>query len=186
MKTKRALLPLMAAMAGMICSAHGQDDATPESAQNTPPASDDRLYHACEFSVDAFGVGILDEYNLTHGELAEKNFRWGGGAGANFFLTRYIGIGGDFYSRSWKGSFVDTTTGNLIVRIPIELIGIAPYVFGGAGYQFQGVDQIVADGGAGIEFRPVRHFGIFVDARYVAAAKTANFGFGRAGIRLSF
>jgi hypothetical protein len=44
----------------------------------------------------------------------------------------------------------------------------------------------VGGGGAGVELRLVPHFSIFVDARYLAAVKSADYGVGRAGVRLSF
>jgi hypothetical protein len=183
------------AAAGMACCAYAQNYyTTPEQAQTTPPPPpppmEDRwhLYHAGEFSIDGFGLGALHEYDFNNGVRARHDLRWGGGAGINFFFTRYIGIGGDAYAigQPHTHSFVDTTTGNLIFRVPILNTGIAPYIFGGAGYQFQGIDQIVGGGGAGVEFRLVPHFSIFVDARYLAAVKTPDYGLGRAGVRISF
>ncbi len=183
-------LGLVAGIAGMVFSIHAQTDyATPEKAQNSPPpdyVEDNDLYHGCEVSVDAFGVAALRESDFNNGNLAKKDLRWGGGAGVNFFFTKYLGIGGDAYAISTQHTFVDTTTGNLIIRVPIGNTGLAPYIFGGAGYQFEGVDQIVGGGGVGLEFRLVQHFSIFADARFLFAAKTDNFGLARAGIRLSF
>jgi hypothetical protein len=186
------LLGLVAAIAGMVFSIQAQTDyTTPERAQTSPPpdnVEDNDLYHGCEFSVDAFGVAALRESDFNNGNLAKKDLRWGGGLGINFFLTKYIGVGGDAYAiANHNGnSFVDTTTGNLIIRVPIADTGLAPYIFGGAGYQFEGIDQIVGGPGVGLEFRPVQHFSIFVDARFLFAAKTDNYGLARAGIRLSF
>jgi hypothetical protein len=183
-------LGLVAGIAGMAISVHAQTDYTaPERAQTSPPpdyADDHDLYHACEVSVDAFGVAALRESDFNNGNLAKKDLRWGGGLGVNFFPFKYIGVGGDAYAVSTHHSFVDTTTGNLIIRAPIGNTGLAPYIFGGAGYQFEGVNQIVGGPGVGLEFRPVAHFSIFADARFLFAAKTDNFGLARAGIRLSF
>ena len=190
---------IIAGIAGLALSVNAQtyiaqnNYNAPEQAQTAPPEQDnwhhwdhDHLYHACELSVDMFGVGYLNSHDFNNGYVARHNLRFGGGAGVNYFLTRCLGIGGDFGSITFKHQFVDTTTGNLIFRFPIADTGIAPYIFGGAGYQFQGINQIVGGGGAGIEFRPCPHFGIFVDARYLAAVKTDGFGEGRAGVRLSF
>lgn len=186
-----ACLTAIVAVMGLSCCAHAQDQdySAPESARTTPPPCNSwngELYHPCELSVEMFGVGMLHEYDFNSGGLSRKNYRFGGGAGLNYFFTRYVGLGGDFYSISWHQSFVDTTTGNIILRLPIANTGLAPYIFGGAGYQFQGIDQVVGGGGAGLEFRPVPHFGIFVDARYLAAAKTDGFGVARAGVQLIF
>jgi len=72
------------------------------------------------------------------------------------------------------------------VRVPIFNTGIAPYVFGGAGHQFDLVQQTFGQAGGGIEFRFVRHIGLFVDARAVFPEKTKTYGEARAGLRISF
>ena len=184
-------LAAIVSITGIFFSVRAQDYTAPEKAQTTPPSnyygsSPGQLYHPCEFSVDAFGVGALHEYDFNNGGLQRRNYRFGGGAGINYFFTTFLGIGGDAFAISTHHSFVDTTMGNLILRLPIGNTGLAPYIFGGAGYEFQGIDQIVAGGGAGLEFRIVPHFSIFVDARYLAAVKTPDYGLGRAGIRISF
>lgn len=175
----------------MVFSAGAQTEyAAPEQAQTSPPPNyypdREHLYHGCELSLDGFGAGMLHEYDFNGAGLSRRNYRFGGGAGINYFFTRFLGIGGDADAFSTRHSFVDTTTGNLILRLPIGDTGLAPYFFGGAGYQFQGIDQIVGGGGAGLELRLVRHFSIFVDARYLAAVKTPGYGIGRAGVRISF
>lgn len=173
---------------GIANCIHAQESMTqPEQAQPAPDR-DQRwaqlFSNRPELSLDLFGIGTLHENDFNNGARARHDIQGGGGAGLNLFLDRYVGVGGDFFSISWGHSFVDTTTGNIILRVPVG--PVAPYIFGGAGYQFQGIDQVVGGGGVGIEFRPAPHFGIFVDARYLAAAKTDGFGVGRAGIRLSF
>jgi hypothetical protein len=184
------LAGIAAGIAGMAFSVHAQNYNAPEDAQPAP--SDEgwghyhHLYHAQEVSVDLYGAGMLHESDFNDGARARHNLRYGGGAGLNLFFTRFIGIGADADSISFHHSFVDTTTGNLILRLPIPGTGLAPYLFGGAGYQFQGIDQVVGGGGIGLELRVVQHFSFFVDARYLAAQKTEDFGLGRAGVRLSF
>lgn len=194
---------LAAGMVGFAISVQAQTYNTtqntynaPEQTQTAPPDQDhwhhwydedrEHMYHACELSVDVFGVGYLHSHDFNNGVNARHDLKFGGGAGVNFFFTKCIGIGGDFGATTFKHNFVNTVNGSLIIRFPIGDTGIAPYVFGGAGYQFQGIDQIIGGGGAGVEFRLCPHFGVFVDARYFAAVKTEGFGEGRAGIRLSF
>ncbi|HTV41897.1 MAG TPA: hypothetical protein VMF08_15045 [Candidatus Sulfotelmatobacter sp.] len=183
---------IMAGVVGLTISIHAQTQTynAPEQAQTAPPPGNHweqygHLYHADELSVDLFGVSTLHSTYFNNGAAARRNLQFGGGAGVNYFLTRHLGIGGDFFAVNWHRSFVDTTTGNLIFRFPLGC-GLAPYIFGGAGYQFEGVDQIVGGGGAGLELRLMPHFSIFVDARYLAAVKTRDYGVGRAGVRLSF
>lgn len=186
-KGLKGLLPFVAVV-GIVYSTHAQDYTASEQAQLTPRNDDSEfndLYHPYEFSVDGSFVGILHEYDFNSNGLHRKNYRFGGDAGANFFFTRYIGIGADAYALDQNSpSFVDTATGNLIVRFPVG--PFAPYIFGGAGYQFERIDQIVGGGGVGLEIRLVPHFGIFADARYLAAVKTADYGLARAGVRISF
>src|SRR5580692_9951504 len=186
-------LALIAATTGIVFSSHAQTQnySTSEpapTAQTTAPENDFELYHPYEFSVDGSVIGVLHAYDFNNGGLHRRNYRFGGDAGANFFFTKYIGIGGDAFAVTGHNnpSFVNTATGNLIFRIPIGNTGIAPYFIGGAGYQFEHVDQIVGGGGVGLEIRVVQHFSIFVDARYLTAVKTPDYGYGRAGVRLSF
>lgn len=187
----KQLAGIAAGIAGLVLSVHAQNYNAPEDEQAGPPDDDhwhhwDHLYHAQEMSVDLYGVGLLHESDFDNGVRARHDLRYGGGAGLNFFFTRFIGVGADADAITFHHSFVDTTTGNLIFRMPIPHTGLAPYLFGGAGYQFQGIDQVVGGGGIGLEIRVVQHFSFFVDARYMAAQKTDDFGIGRAGVRLRF
>jgi hypothetical protein len=179
---------------GAVCCANAQDSTattTTTAQQSTTSDSafhDTAFYRADELSLDAFGSGSIGQQTINHisGNRIQKNGRAGAGAGANYFFTRYIGIGGDAYSENTAHNFVDSASGNLIGRIPIGNTGVAPYAFGGGGHQFDEIEQNFAQAGGGIEFRFAEHMGFFVDARYVFAAKTQNYGVGRAGLRLSF
>jgi hypothetical protein len=146
------------------------------------------FYRSHEFSIDVFAAGSLGEQTIDHisGDRVNRNGRLGLGAGANIFFTKYVGIGGDAYSENTTGPFIDYGNGYLILRFPIPNTGIAPYAFGGGGYQWDPVSQPLAEGGGGVEFRFTPNTGIFVDARYVFADKTDNFGLGRVGFRFSF
>jgi hypothetical protein len=189
MELKKGILSLVI-VTGIACSIHAQDYTTTD--QTRPERTDDddfraNLYHACEFSIDGSAVGVLHAYDFNSGGLHRDNYRFGGDAGANFFFTKYIGIGADAYAVTGDNpTFVQTVTGNLIFRVPIGNTGLAPYVFGGAGYHFERVDGIVGGGGVGLEIRVVRHFSIFADARYLASVKTPDFGYARVGVRISF
>ncbi|HSY75139.1 MAG TPA: hypothetical protein VK810_06695 [Dongiaceae bacterium] len=182
--------------AGIVCCANAQDSTstttttTVTTRQNadtdTLPNSD--FYRANELSLDAFGMGSIGQQTIDHfsGDRVRHNGRAGAGLGVNYFFTRCIGIGGDAFTENTAHDFVDSASGNLIVRVPIADTGIAPYAFAGGGYQFDEVSQRFAQGGAGIEFRLCRHMGFFVDARYVFAGRTDDYGVGRAGLRMSF
>jgi hypothetical protein len=172
---------------GTVYSANAQDSTTAATSQQTT-TSDSLFYRAQEFSIDAFGSGSLGEQTIDHisGNKVEHNGRLGAGAGLNYFFCRYVGVGGDAYTENTAHNFIDSASGNLIGRLPIGNTGIAPYIFGGAGHQFDEVEQTFGQAGAGVEFRFCQHMGFFVDARYVFPGKTEDYGVGRAGLRLSF
>ena len=181
---KKSAAVLVGALTTLSC-AHAD-----EASINSQPMSLDRsaLYHANELSVDLFGSGSVGQQTIDHlsGDRLDHNGRLGAGAGLNYFFTRHFGIGGDAYTENTAHNFVDSVSGNLIGRLPLGHSGIAPYIFGGGGYQFDQVAQKFAQAGAGVEFRLTNHAGFFVDARYVFADRTDNYGVGRAGVRLSF
>jgi hypothetical protein len=173
---------------GVVYCARAQDSTTTTTTQQST-TSYYPFYRAQELSIDAFGCGTINQQTLNHisGNLVRQNGRLGAGGGLNYFFCRYVGIGGDAYSENTGAhDFIYSASGNLIGRLPILDTGIAPYVFGGAGHQFDGVEQTFGQAGAGIEFRFAQNIGIFIDARYVYADKTENYGVGRTGLRLSF
>jgi hypothetical protein len=180
---------MMAAILGSLGAAYGAnaDDSTITNSQPNTSA-DYSFYRTQELSIDLFGSGTLNEQTIDHisGDSVQHNGRLGLGAGANYFFTRYIGVGGDFYTENTEHIFVDSASGNLIGRLPIGDTGIAPYIFGGAGHEFYQVEQTFGQAGAGVEFRFAQHIGFFIDARYVFADRTDDYGVGRAGLRLSF
>jgi hypothetical protein len=146
------------------------------------------MYRDQEFSIDAFGSLSLGEQFIDKisSDRIRKNGRLGAGAGVNLFFAKNVGIGADAWSEDTRGQFIDNVSGSLIVRLPIGNSGLAPYVFGGGGYEFEPVDQAYGHFGAGLEIRFNPHVGIFVDARYIVPRKTDDFGLGRAGFRFSF
>ena len=59
-------------------------------------------------------------------ERVEDNGRLGLGLGGNYFFTRHLGLGADAYTENTQHSFVDNTSGNLILRFPFDKIHLAP------------------------------------------------------------
>jgi len=143
------------------------------------------FYRHHEISIDVFGMGSLGESDINHltGDKVVHDGRTGAGGGINVFFCKWFGIGGDIYTEGWDR---EVATGNLIFRLPIPDTGLAPYAFGGGCYEWNDVNGAVADLGGGLEFRFMKHLGIFVDARYVFADKSDDFGVGRVGLRLNF
>jgi hypothetical protein len=189
-KWQQYLTAMVVGTLGAVYCANAQDSAstttTTTTQQNTSP--DLSLYRDQEFSIDLFGSGSINNETINHlsGNSVEHHSLVGGGGGVNFFFTRYLGVGGEGYYENSNHHFLDSASGNLIGRLPIGDSGIAPYIFGGGGHQFDQIDQNFGQAGAGIEFRLAQHVGLFLDARYVFAVKTQDYGVGRAGLRFSF
>ena len=157
-------------------------------ARGQEPSGTSELFREHEFSLDLFGTGSVGQQTIDHisGDRIRHDGRLGAGAGVNCFFTRLLGLGADAYTENTAHHFVDSAALNLILRYPIGQSGFAPYIFGGGTRQFDEVRQWAGDAGGGFEFRFQRHFALFVDARYVLADKTDNYGVGRAGFRFSF
>src|SRR5215469_4158140 len=131
-----------------------------------------------ELSLDLNGSYIANQRAIEH--LFHTNIRhgfWGGGVGLNYFLNRYLGIGGDiqmFDSNGQLSNFVNNMNGSLIARFPIECSGFAPYIFGGGGRQTNPEWKWSGHLGVGAEFRFNPGVGIFTDARYMWVKTTPD------------
>ncbi len=188
-KWQQCVTAMMVGTLGAVYCASAQDSATAATGATQQSSSPDfSLYLGNEFSIDLFGSGSINNETINHlsGNTVEHHSLVGGGGGVNYFFTRYLGVGGEGYYESSNHHFLDSGSGNLILRLPVANTGIAPYIFGGGGHQFDQIEQTFGQAGGGLEFRFTKHFGLFVDARYVFADKTQNYGVGRAGFRFSF
>lgn len=145
-------------------------------------------YRASELSVDAFGSGSIGKYTIDNlsGDRIRHNTRLGVGAGLSYFFTRNIGVGGEAYSENTTGTFVDSASANLILRLPLGQSGFAPYAYGGGGRQFDNAKSWFAQLGAGMEYRFTPNIGVFVDARWVLPDEEKYYGVGRLGLRFAF
>jgi len=161
------------------------DDAVAKNSDDT--SLDYPKYRSQELSIDLFGSGSVGQETINHisGSRLRHDGLVGGGGGITYFFLRYLGVGGDFDAEG-RHHFFDSASGNIYARLPIANTGLAPYIYGGGGYQFQDVSQSFGQAGAGLEFRFCRHVGIFVDGRYVIANRTDNYGLARAGLRVTF
>jgi hypothetical protein len=202
MKILKQLALSAVAATGFACAAGAQttviqsDSPTPQTTvvQTEPPPDmtvtnyPEPLYRDTELSFDGFGALALDKQDINHisGDRIRRNSQFAAGAGVNLFFSKMVGIGADAWSENTTGRFIDNVSGSLIVRFPIGGTPLAPYVFGGGGYEFESVSQGFGQFGGGVEIRFNPHVGFFVDARYIVAARTDDWGLGRAGLRLSF
>lgn len=184
-------------LAAFCCVSANADDSTPTitspppvEASPPPPDNDwgDPLYRQQEVDVDLFGSAALGESTIEH--LSGSQFRHhvlaGGGGGITAFFCRYVGVGGEYDALARASHFVDSAEGNIYLRLPILQTGLAPYIFGGGGYQFEEVRQSFEQAGGGLEFRFIRNLGLFVDGRWVFANRTDDYALVRAGFRISF
>jgi Outer membrane protein beta-barrel domain len=147
-----------------------------------------QYYRPNEFDVEGFGTASIGKYTIDHlsNQRIRQNTRLGLGAGVSYFITRNFGIGGDAYSENTTGAFIDSASGNLILRFPLGQSGFAPYVYGGGGHQFDLAKVWFLQLGGGMEFRFTPNVGLFVDARWVIPDKTKYYGVGRLGMRFGF
>ena len=145
-------------------------------------------YRANEFDVDLFGGATVGQTTLEH--LSRRRIRdngnLGAGVGISYFITRYVGIGADAYTESTADSIVDSASANVIFRLPLGQSGVAPYIFGGGGRQFDPTELWLGQFGGGLEYRFNHNVGVFADGRYVMADGTSNYGLFRLGLRLAF
>ena len=145
-------------------------------------------YRAEEFSLDIFGSLSLGKQEIENisGNVIEEDSELGIGVGANYFFTRNIGLGADAYSDNSTGSFIDSASANLILRLPLGEGGFAPYAYGGGGRQFDMAEVWFGQVGAGIEYRFTTNFGAFLDARWVIPEEVDYYGVARLGVRFAF
>jgi hypothetical protein len=173
-------------------SVWGADTMKGGDTMNNPrqTTNDDQggLYRANELSVDMFGTASLGKYSIEHisNNRIRHNTRLGAGLGLSYFITRNLGIGAEAYSENTTGPFIDSASANLTLRLPLGGSGVAPYVFGGGGQQFDLAKFYFGQAGVGVEYRFTPRFGMFVDARCVVPNETKYYGVGRLGVRFAF
>lgn len=145
-------------------------------------------YRANELSLDAFGTGSIGSYTINNpsSRRVRQNGQLGAGVGVNYFVTRYVGLGGDMYSENTSGTFIDNASANLLLRLPLGDSGFAPYVLGGGGHQFDEAKLWFFQFGGGMEYRFCPHVGLFLDARCVVPNETKYYGVARLGLRFAF
>jgi len=161
------------------------------------------LFRDREFQIDAFGLGEFYQGNFDmSGRPA-----WGGGLAANYFFTKFLGIGleQDLYGRNKLGNQSQendfrytrwATIGNLFLRYPICSLNLAPYLMVGGGANYGNgrwapgiAGQGFGHGGGGLEYRVTENIGLFSDARYLFSGVSGlpnNQLMWRYGLRFAF
>lgn len=156
---------------------------TAYSSKKVIVAPQEDLFRAGEVQLDAFVAGAAGKFNNA------SYTGMGGGLGLSYFFTRYFGIGIDntLGGLNGNGHTYDNAQGNLIARLPIESLHLAPYVLAGGGATW-GANQAQGNGnvGGGLEYRLNRAIGLFVDSRYIYGNHGLNESLSRAGLRFIF
>lgn len=145
------------------------------------------LFRAGEVQVDASAVGAAGTWanKANVGAI-------GGNLGLSYFLTRYLGIGvdnslGGSVGGNGASGALDNLQGQLIGRLPIESLHLAPYAMVGGGATWannrgQGNGNV----GGGLEYRINRGVGVFGDYRYLYGNNGLSENLFRAGVRFVF
>ncbi|HPA17342.1 MAG TPA: hypothetical protein PLU30_06315 [Verrucomicrobiae bacterium] len=178
---KKVLITAVSAFAGVALWAGGVAPESKVVEKMVEQPAPCECFRAGEIQLDVFGAWAASTAN---NDILENN-GWGGGIGANYFITKYFGIGAEGY---WLA--VDSTlhgvSGSVIARLPFESGPCwAPYVFVGGGGLFDGSSMGTAHAGAGFDIRLTKKIGLIIDSRF-------NFGgldeytLTRAGLRFSF
>jgi hypothetical protein len=171
------------ALAGLLLVGATSATAGTGDSKKVITAPEQQLFRADEVDLDAFVGGAAGNFN--HKQYTGV----GGGLGATYFFTRCWGIGIDdtLGSLNGNGATYDNLQGNLIARLPMESLHLAPYAIAGGGatwgnHNAQGNGNV----GCGIEYRFNPSIGLFVDSRYIYGNQGLNENLSRAGIRLAF
>jgi hypothetical protein len=142
------------------------------------------LTEECYYKEKEFNIGVFGLAGIVTGQ-GPTNSGFGGGVEAGYFFTKWIGFSLQGYG--WDSSdAIYGMSGSVIFRYPIENCQLAPYVFGGVGYDAEPQEQGTAHGGAGLEYRFTPQWGVFADGRYVAAWDTNDYVQVRTGVRFAF
>jgi hypothetical protein len=159
-----------------------------QSSKKVVVAPEQDLFRAGEVQVDAFVAGAAGKYN-NHNNAGAL----GGGLGLSYFITKYFGIGfdnslgGTIGNNGVTGGVVDALQGQLIGRLPIESLHLAPYAMVGGG-AFWGGNRGQGNGnvGGGLEYRINRGLGLFGDYRWLYGNNGLSENLFRAGVRFIF
>ena len=209
----RKLIALaVVAIASQVVSASA-GEAVASSKEVVAPAPPPPLSY---FRSNEFSLGLFGSYGWTYNNnrAGIGDHAWGGGIDGQYFPLQYLGVSleGDFFNEIPGDFFGSTVTANVIFRYPLDNnfpgFHLAPYVFGGVGGLFNenntftriataghagelnrrhSDDEVLGDGGLGLEYRFTPHIGIFSDIRYdLVNGPKNNFLLTRFGLRYAF
>lgn len=176
MKKIAPLLLLSLAMASSALA--GTTDSGKSPIQPVPVQEYDCF--APGFTFGAFAGGMFP----SHGSSGVA----GGGVLGEYFITENLGFQGSYgvYATNSEHHQID---GNIIYRMPIKDLGIAPYIMGGGGLGTNGSTRGDFHAGGGIEarFADMNCMGVFLDGNYhFASGSRTDFTVVRLGVKFRF
>lgn len=174
---KKIALPVVASFAIAASAFAGQPMA--ESKDYKAPAPE-LCFKDQEFQLDVFGSYTDSRSDNPHAD------GFGGGVALNYFFIRNLGVGVDGNLFDGDANGVWSTTGRIIARFPIDSICLAPYVFGGGGYEVNGEGFGTLHAGGGLEYRATPTIGVFGEGRYTWGEDDRNSAQARVGVRFAF
>ena len=208
---KLIALAVVAIASHVVLASAGEAVASSKEVAAPPPPLPTSYFRSNEFSLGVFGSYGASFNGNTR---AIGNHTWGGGIDGQYFPLQYLGfaVEGDFFNEIPGDFFGSTVTGNVILRYPLDIkfpgFHLAPYVFGGVGGLFNQnntftrvatfghaqelnrrntSDEVLGDGGLGLEYRFTPHMGLFSDVRYNLVNESKNnFLSTRFGFRYAF
>jgi opacity protein-like surface antigen len=144
------------------------------------PTPTPEWYRAKELNFETFSLYAINSHNNR-----QYNHAWGGGLGANYFFTKYLGIGGDAAALYSQNNTAGEFTGKFIARYPIENSRFAPYALVGGGLITDGKTEGFGKAGAGLEYRFTQQLGAKAEYNYNFSNNT-NFSEIRVGLGYNF
>ncbi len=182
---KKLALTILAFGIGLSAAQAGSSSyyySSKAPAKDPIPLQAENCFYAGESFLDVFGV-FADPDSGDNGTGYESSF--GGGVGLGHFFTEYLGARGRAYW--WDGgSAVHSLNADLILRAPIQSLCIAPYLYGGLGGSFDGVNQLTQHIGGGLEMRLTGRLGVFADYSHTFADDTEDWNLYSLGMRILF
>lgn len=158
-----------------------------QSSKKAVVAPQDELFRAGEVQVDASVVGAAGKFNNRNNVGAI-----GGNLGLSYFITKYFGIGvdnslGGTVGGNGTSGVLDNLQGQIIGRLPIESLHLAPYAMVGGGATWANAgSQGNGNVGGGAEYRINRSVGLFGDYRWLYGTRNLSENLFRAGVRFIF
>lgn len=207
METKKFIVGLFALTTFAASSYGGPVESTYTGTQEqTRYQAASEWYQDREWNFDLFGAYAFTTRPYRSDRYLGVDHALGGGLGANYMFSRYLGVGVEGYGLAADDA-IGQASGNLIFRYPIPGSRIAPYGYAGGGVIFNGsrVEDLVDRGrsigsirrnsdaeamgqfGAGIEVRLTPNVGIINDFSWnVVNGDRNDFGMVRSGVRFAF